>query len=543
VRVLRAVEVAAATLVAWAVLAPLVRVLGRTLTAGEPWRILVSPEGAPIREALGNSILVSVLTAVLCTLLGAIWAVWVARDRFPARRLASVVPLLPLTLPPLVGVMALQFLFGDVGLLQGVVETWRPGTRLPVWEGFGAVAVLHVYSFVPLSALLLQDGVASMSSDLHDAAAGLGAGRWARLRHVWGPQLAPALAGSAWLAFMGSMASFSAPYLLGGSTRFLSTEIVARRLGGEMELAYLETVLLAGTGLLLLASRPRTVFRPAARSLRPRRARFAALHGLAAVLLGGVMALPHLTLLVLGFVEDGSWTWQPLPPAYTWDNHLRLFEDGGATRALRNSLAMAAPATVLGGALALAVGRLEVLGSARWRGVATVAGSVAWAVPATALALAWLEAYNRPGWAGFGLTLTSTPWLLPWAYCLRFLPLQSRAVVAALSARGAALEAVAATLGASAWRAARQVTWPVVRRPLLAASALVLVLGIGEFVVSILLYVPDNRPVSLEILSELRLSHLGQASALGVWLAILMGLVVTLVPSAGGGTRWSDSSR
>lgn len=539
-KTLRAVETLATALLAWAVLAPLLRIFGRTLSDPGTWRLLVTPDGAPMREALRNSLAVSVATGVLCTALGTAWAVWVARDRFPGHRLASVAPLLPLTLPPLVGVMAFLFLFGDVGLLQGVVETLRPGTRLPVWEGFGAVLLLHVYSFVPLSALLLQDGVASLSADLHDAASGLGAGRLARVRHVWIPQLGPALAGSAWLAFMGSMASFSAPYLLGGGTRFLSTEIVARRLGGELELAYLETVLLAGTGLALLALRPRTAFRTAARPLRTRHPARAWVHAIAS---GGLflgLLLPHATLGLLGFVEDGSWTWQPLPPAYTWDNHLRIFTDGSATVAVRNSLAMAAPAALLGAAWALAVGRMEVLGPRRLRGLAAIAGSVAWAVPATALALAWLEAYNRPGWAGFGLTLTSTPWLLPLAYCLRFLPLQSRAVVAALATRGAVLERVATTLGASAWGAATQVTWPVVRRPLLSATALVLVLGLGEFVVSILLYVPDNRPVSLEILSELRLFHLGQAAALGVWLSLLMGLVVALVPSAG--SAWSDSS-
>ena len=44
--------------------------------------------------------------------------------------------------------------------------------------------------------------------------------------------------------------------------------------------------------------------------------------GFAAVLL-----LPHLTLLLVSFVPVGTWTIEPVPPAYTLRNYLTLLQD------------------------------------------------------------------------------------------------------------------------------------------------------------------------------------------------------------------------
>jgi iron(III) transport system permease protein len=56
-------------------------------------------------------------------------------------------------------------------------------------------------------------------------------------------------------------------------------------------------------------------------------------------------------------------------------------------------------------------------------------------------------------------------------------------------------------------------------RPALAAGAgLAFITALGDFVVSIVLYTFDTRPISIEILSSLRLQDLGAAAAYGVLL-------------------------
>lgn len=51
---------------------------------------------------------------------------------------------------------------------------------------------------------------------------------------------------------------------------------------------------------------------------------------------------------------------------------------------------------------------------------------------------------------------------------------------------------------------------------------------LGEFVVSILVYVPSSRPVSVEIATQLRFFHLGTAAVLGVALILLTGAALVL---------------
>ena len=93
--------------------------------------------------------------------------------------------------------------------------------------------------------LLVSAGLERVDTTLHDAAAGLGAGAFRRLRRVTLPLLTPAIAGSMLLVFMSALGSFSAPYVFGGGVRVLSTQILASKLNGNLGLAYVETTVLA----------------------------------------------------------------------------------------------------------------------------------------------------------------------------------------------------------------------------------------------------------------------------------------------------------
>ena len=54
---------------------------------------------------------------------------------------------------------------------------------------------------------------------------------------------------------------------------------------------------------------------------------------------------------------------------------------------------------------------------------------------------------------------------------------------------------------------------------------LAFVTALGEFVSSIVIYTIDNRPISVEILSQIRQFNFGSAAAYGVLLIIMIALV------------------
>jgi iron(III) transport system permease protein len=161
----------------------------------------------------------------------------------------------------------------------------------------------------------------------------------------------------------------------------------------------------------------------------------------------------------------------------------------------------------------------------RGRGLLGALVILPWALPGTVLAIALATTFsaNQP-WAGRFL-LVGTFWILPIAYFVRNVPLVTRAALASFRQFDPALEEAAASLGARWATTARRVTLPLVLPGLAAGTLLAFVTALGEFVASILLYTHRTRPISIEILSQLRAFDFGAAAAYGFVLIVLMALV------------------
>ena len=245
-----------------------------------------------------------------------------------------------------------------------------------------------------------------------------------------------------------------------------------------------------------------------------------------------VLVLPHLTLLLVSFVPDGVWTTQTLPPAYTLENYRELFGEARTFRPIINSLLMAGAATLAAVVLALGVGQSVVRWQVKGRRLLEGLLALPWALPGTVLAIALATTFSaRQPWAARWV-LVGTPWILILAYTLRTLPLTGRAALAGFRQLDPSLEEAAASLGAGPWRTLRRVTIPGLLPAIAAGASLAFVTGLGEFVASIVLYTHRTRPISIEILSQLRDFDLGAAAAYGVLLMVLVAAAFTL------GQRW-----
>ncbi|MFL5493977.1 MAG: ABC transporter permease, partial [Gemmatimonadales bacterium] len=281
-------------------------------------------------SALWGSLWISLATVALAGVIGIPLAFLFWRYDFAGRRILGALVALPAVLPPLVGVIAFLFLYGESGfaslLVQRLLRLDQPPWRL---QGAGAILLVHAYSMYVYFYLFTRAGLASLDAAVFEAAASLGAGRLRTLRRVVLPLLYPSLAGGALLTFMTALASFSAPYIFGGGFRVMTTQIVATRLNGDDQLAMVETVsltLMALAALWLLrgnrvAENPAGGRKGVAPALVPiRRPVVRVAVAVVGWSLALVLLLPHLTLLLVSFVPAGTWTTEPLPPAYTWRN-------------------------------------------------------------------------------------------------------------------------------------------------------------------------------------------------------------------------------
>jgi iron(III) transport system permease protein len=306
----------------------------------------------------------------------------------------------------------------------------------------------------------------------------------------------------------------------------MTTQIVASKLNGELTLAQVETVMLAllallGLGAMRRADRTLTVatgvrgIAPARRRLASPLARGAA--GFFGWLLAAFLLLPHAVLLLVSLVPPFTWTAEPFPPVLDLGNWKALFTAQEHLRPVVNSLWMAAVATLLALALGFAAARLAVERKGRLGAALEWLIAIPWAVPGTVFAVALAVTFSvRQPWIG-RFVLIGTPWLLPLAYLVRNLPLTGRAALAGLRQLDPALEEAAASLGASRARRLLRVTLPLLRPALAAGAGLAFITALGDFIVSIVLYTFDTRPISIEILSSLR-GDLGMAAAYGVLL-------------------------
>jgi iron(III) transport system permease protein len=530
-------------LLAWLVCYPLVLTLAEALgLPGLTFRHLREFVRRPDEwEALWNSIWISAATVGISAAIGIPLGFLFQRVEFPGRRVLAALIALPVVLPPLVGVVAFLFLYGESGFLARGIQaiTGRPE---PPWHlsGPGAILLVHGYSMYVYFYLFTRAGLSRLDAAYLEAAAGLGSRRFRTTTRISLPLLSPALAGAALLTFMTSLASFSAPYIFGGNFRVMTTRIVASRLNGDMELAMVESLALAAAAFVGLAFMQRTgaarEVAGAVRGLAPARKSIGR-PGLWITVFGFALALflllPHVTLLLISFVPRGTWRAQALPPVLDLSNYAALLSEPERLRPIVNSLWMAGVATAGALVLGFAVAWVSVARKSPWRRWLETLIAVPWALPGTvfAIAIAATFSVNAP-WAGRFL-LVGTPLILPLAYLVRNLPLTGRAAYAGLRQLDPAIGEAAASLGASPARRLFTVTVPLLRPALAAGASLAFITALGDFVVSILLYTYDTRPISIEILSSLRLQETGVAAAYGVLLAVLSAIVFFVWGSSG----------
>jgi iron(III) transport system permease protein len=524
----------------YGVVYPNLRVVTDSLQVGGEWsaanyRELLSQRA--VLEAAWSSVVLSLATVVLCAVVGVGLAFLFERYAFPARGLFAALAALPLVLPPLVGTIAFIFLCGESGILARFVQ-WLLGMKSAPWSlrGWGALLLFHTYTMYPFFYILTGAGLRRIDAGLAEAARGLGARPLRVLLRVTLPQLTPSLIAAALLTFMTSMASFSAPLFFGGDVRVLTLEIFNARQRGDAATALTLTVILAVISLaaLVLFQRYEGTRRFAAAAMKGatrqrapvRSGRARALATLCGVIFTIILALPVATLVLVSFAREGAWRTETLPPAYTLANYARVLTDSDSASVIVNSLLMAGIAAAFALVWSFCVAAVVTKMRVRLRRLVSLLVLIPWALPGTVVAVSIAEAYGRENPLTGSFILVGTFWILPAIYFLRFMPIVVRAVQASVEQMDASLEEAAAGLGATAWARFRRVRLPLVWPGAVAGTLLAFVIALGEYVASVLVFVPSNQPISIRIASEMRDFNLGTAAAYGVILILMVTLAM-----------------
>lgn len=488
-------------------------------------------------EALWNSIYISIFSVICCAVVGVTMAFLLERYEFPGRRLLSVLVLVPMALPPLVGVLSFTFLYGESGIFPRIFQQLFNLDEVPfALKGIFGVVVVHTFTMYTYFYLTASAAIKGLDPSLEEAATSLGASRIYVWRKVILPMLTPSIIASSLLVFMVSMASYTAP-LMFGVERTMTMQIYLARTNGNLDMAATQSTILSIVSVLFLFMmrwyQNRRNYQNLSKGISVHRSEVTSkpLKYISIFLsfLGTlILILPILVLVLISFSKDGAWTIQILPTEYTLEHYKALFTDERTWRPIWNSLQMGAVATVgnilFGVAAAYAMIRLSFKGKA----LLDVLIMIPWALPGTVVAVNLIAAFSTESVFTFNQVLIGTFWILPLAYFVRHLPLVFRSTSASLMQLDQSIEEAARSLGASWWYTFKKIVLPLILSGIVAGTLLALVQSIGEFVASILLYSTSTIPLSVAIFQKLYAFKFGTACAYGV-LQIVLILVVLLI--------------
>lgn len=207
-------------------------------------------------KPLGNTLIIGFAVAAACVLLGGFLAWLVVMTDVPFRKTIGVMATLPFMIPSFATALAWGSLFrndrvgGQVGWLQGL------GFDLPDWLSWGMVPTLIVLTlhYFSLAFTIIAAALATVNSDLVEAAQIAGAKGRRILLGIVLPVTTPALVAAGSLCFAGAVSNFAAPALLGLPVRMqtLSTRLYGMIEVGQTARGYVIGILLVLVSALFL---------------------------------------------------------------------------------------------------------------------------------------------------------------------------------------------------------------------------------------------------------------------------------------------------
>lgn len=412
-----------------------------------------------------NSLYASAMAVVVASALALPLSYITSRFVFSGSGLIQILGFLPLIMPPFVGAVAMQLLFGRNGTVNLLLDDWL-GFKIPFMEGLNGVVFVQAIHYFPFILINLSAALRNVDRSMEEAAQNLGSSGFRLFRRIVFPLAMPGYLAGASLVFVKVFDDLATPLLLNVKD-MLAPQAYLRvtSIGIADPMGYVISVVLIVTSVAAMwmssvATRGidyATVQRGggglAKRTLRPWESIIAYIAVTFVLLL--VLA-PHIGLLLLSFAT--IWSFSPLPDGFTLAHYTRVF--GESSVYIKNTLIYASMAGLIdilvGTAIAYLVLRTKLIGRTWLDWMA----SAALAIPGIVLGIGYLRTY-------YGLKLwDGTPVASLWimivlALAIRRLPYALRACYAALQQISVSLEEAAENLGATRLRTIRRIVIPL----------------------------------------------------------------------------------
>ncbi len=494
------------------------------------------------RVPLVNSVILGILSVIVCGFVGISLAFLIHFFDFPFRNVFDKLLLLPMVMPGIIIVFAFVQLYGESGMVTKAVQFCFGLEQSPCrLSGLPGILFVHAYTQYVFFYLAVSIAMKHIDFSVIESARSLGATRNKVFFSIILPFLKPAIIAASAMTFISGAGSFTAPSIIGGSFKVLTTQILLSKANNYMDVAATQVSVLTCISLLFfgvfriyeaktqfISSVKGVLFQPV--QLKSPVLRYLLVSvGLFIIF---TLLLPILTIILVSFVPSSIWMVHYFPQEFTLQNYTDIFTSSRKMQPFINSIVMALGAAVLALCIAIPSSAIIVKGRNRVKWLVEFLVMLPWAIPCTAIAINLINAFNEPSIFSFNTVLVGTSVLLPLGYFIRSLPIVVKTLNVSFQNLNDMYIEASKSLGATSLQSYRKIATPILLPGVIAGFLLVFIRSIGEYTVSVFLYNASNKPMSIAMVNGVFEYNLGLAMAYGS-LLILLTFLLSLIISKG----------
>jgi len=493
----------------------------------------------PFLAAIWNTVYISFWVGLIAVFVGGLLAWLVTRTDIPFKKTIRALVMASFVTPPFLGAFAWTLLAGpNAGLLNHGYRalTGSADSLFNIFTAQGLIFVMALYSF-PYAFSMIANVCELISSDLEDAAVILGARKLWTACTITLPLALPALLSGYIVAFLHSLSLFGTPAILGlpAGLHTITTQIwTLFQYPPRLDLAAAFSVPLLLATMLLIALQKKILGKRGFSTIggKGRQRRLVALGWARLPLFVFVLLVMTLSVflpywILLKAALSKAWA---LP--LDWDNFtfnnfsFALAQDSDTQAAILNTFKLGILTATAGTFLATLIAYItnrNLFRGARYLSFFALAPLV---IPGIVLAVGLFIVYTRPP-----LVLYGTIWILFVAYLTKEMPIGFTQAESTFKSIHPELEEASRIIGANRFTSLKDITAPLAKSGLIASWCFIFIGVIRELSVSILLFAPSSKVISVVIFDLKEEGQIGAIAVLGILLLLVSFLIII-------GIRW-----
>lgn len=492
-------------------------------------------------DGLRNAILIGLLSTLLTLAIALPLAYCSHKYDFPFKKCLTTIVLLPIMLPPFVGAIGIQQIFGTYGMLNALLWKlgWLPTTEVIDWLGnykFFGMIVMNALGLYPILYLNIVASLANVDPALEEAAANFGCVGLKRFFKITFPLIMPGVFAGSTIVFIWAFTELGVPLIFDYNTITPVQIYFGLKDIGSNPFPYALVSVMLGLSVFFYASGKFVLGRydlasvsKATHAATATLPNFFARCLLSLFFMGITLIalLPHLAVVLKSCALD--WYSSIIPTSWTFKNYEIALGHPLTTPSILNSLIYAGTATLVAALLGVSIAFVVIRTKFPGRTVIDTLSMLPLSVPGLVTAFGYLamSQVGRP--FAFLNPIENPTALLIIAYAIRKLPFIVRAASAGLQQTSIAYEEAAQCFGCSPIKSTFKITLPLISANLIAGGLLVFSQSMMEVSDSIVLAQKQQfYPITKAIYELIHMLGDGPflACALGVWAMTFLAVTI-----------------